>query len=125
MRKSLLLLLLVALLGVTAACGGDDDTTAEPAATGGTDTGAVAETDPCAKDQLQTVVDGSLSIGADNPSFPPWFQNAKGAPWDPTGPPTDPAGFTTGIHVTALATAALFAVAAIATVVLIPATQRR
>ena len=67
------------------------------------------------------------------------------------GPPTDPAGFTTGIHVTelarsqvqhstagrggderqrgavvtALATAALFAVAAIATVVLIPATQRR
>jgi polar amino acid transport system substrate-binding protein len=90
MRKSLLLLLLVALLGVTAACGGDgDETTAEPAATGGADTGAVAETDPCAKDQLQTVVDGSLSIGADNPSFPPWFQNANGAPWDPTGPPTD------------------------------------
>src|SRR5262245_35085389 len=89
MRKSLLLLLLVALLGVTAACGSDDDeTTAEPAATGGTDTG-VAEANPCAKDQLQTVVDGSLSIGADNPSFPPWFQNAKGAPWDPTGPPTD------------------------------------
>ncbi len=90
MRKSLLLLLLVALLGVTAACGSDDDdTTAEPAATGGTDTGAAAEADPCAKDQLQTVVDGSLSIGADNPSFPPWFQDAKGNPWDPTGPPTD------------------------------------
>lgn len=41
------------------------------------------------------------------------------------GPPTDPAGFTRGIHATALATAALFAVAAIATIVLIPATQRR
>jgi DHA2 family methylenomycin A resistance protein-like MFS transporter len=41
------------------------------------------------------------------------------------GSPTDPAGSTTGIHVTALATAALFVVAAIATAVLIPATQRR
>jgi polar amino acid transport system substrate-binding protein len=30
-----------------------------------------------------------LTIGADNPSFPPWFQDDKGAPWDPTGPPTD------------------------------------
>jgi MFS transporter, DHA2 family, methylenomycin A resistance protein len=37
------------------------------------------------------------------------------------GPPTDAAGFLTGMHVTALATAALFAVAAIVTVVLIPA----
>ena len=92
MRKSLLaLLLLVALLGVTAACGSDDDEAAtEPAATEGTDTGAVTEeADPCAKEELVTVVDGSLTIGADNPSFPPWFQDAKGAPWDPTGDPTD------------------------------------
>ena len=40
---------------------------------------------PCATDQLVTVDDGSLTIGADNPSFPPWFQDAEGAPWDPTG----------------------------------------
>jgi polar amino acid transport system substrate-binding protein len=86
MRKPLLLLLLVALLGVTAACGSDDDeATPEPAAT---DTGA-AEVDPCATDQLATIEDGVLTIGADNPSFPPWFQDDKGAPWDPTGPPTD------------------------------------
>ena len=92
MRKPLALLLLVALLGVTAACGSDDDeATQEPAATDvATDTAAAAdEPDPCAKDELETVVDGSLSIGADNPSFPPWFQDAEGAPWDPTGPPTD------------------------------------
>ncbi len=91
MRKTLALLLLVALLGVTAACGSDDDEAAtEPAATEQeTDTGAVAEADPCAKDELGTVVDGSLTIATDNPAFPPWFQDAEGAPWDPTGPPTD------------------------------------
>jgi polar amino acid transport system substrate-binding protein len=90
MRKTyVLLLLLLAFLGV-AACGSDDDeATPEPAATEATDTGTAEATDACAKDQLQTVADGSLSIGADNPSFPPWFQNDKGAPWDPTGPPTD------------------------------------
>ena len=90
MRQAFALLLLVALLGVTAACGsGDDEAATEPAATEETDTGAVAEADPCATEDLVTVVDGSLSIGADNPSFPPWFQDDKGAPWDPTGPPTD------------------------------------
>ena len=91
MRKPLALLLLVALLGVTAACGsGDDETTPEAAPTGETDTGAVTEeADPCAKDELVTVVDGSLTIATDNPAFPPWFQDAEGAPWDPTGPPTD------------------------------------
>jgi polar amino acid transport system substrate-binding protein len=92
MRKPLLVLLLVTLLGVTAACGGDDDdeATPEPAApTGAADTAAATEEpDPCAKDQLETVVDGSLTIATDNPAFPPWFQDAEGAPWDPTTPPT-------------------------------------
>jgi polar amino acid transport system substrate-binding protein len=91
MRKPLVLLLLVALLVVAAACGSDDDDdAAEPAATEETDTAAVTEeADPCATEELVTVDDGTLAIGADNPSFPPWFQDAEGAPWDPTGPPTD------------------------------------
>ena len=91
MRKPLLVLLLVALLGVTAACGGDDDEEAapEPATpTEAADTGGTEEPDPCAKDQLETIVDGSLTIATDNPAFPPWFQDAEGAPWDPTTPPT-------------------------------------
>lgn len=91
MRKAFALLLLVALLGAVAACGGDDEE-AEPeaiATTEAVDTGAVEEEpDPCATDQLETVADGSLSIGTDNPAFPPWFQDAEGAPWDPTGEPT-------------------------------------
>lgn len=91
MRKAFVLLLLVALLGALAACGGDDDE-GEPEAAAPTEaaeTGAVEEEpDPCATDQLGTVTDGSLSIGTDNPAFPPWFQDAEGAPWDPTTEPT-------------------------------------
>ena len=91
MRKAFLLLFLAALLGVTAACGGDDDEAApEPATpTEEVDTAATTEEpDPCAKDQLETVADGSLTIATDNPAFPPWFQDAEGAPWDPTTAPT-------------------------------------
>jgi polar amino acid transport system substrate-binding protein len=95
LRKTLALLLLVTLVGVLAACGGDDDE-ATPAttapATEATDSAAEATTeeepDPCAKDELGTVVDGSLTIATDNPAFPPWFQDADGAPWDPTTPAT-------------------------------------
>ena len=89
MRKLLTLLLVATLLGVAAGCGGDDD---EPAAdqaapTGAVDTGA-AEADPCAPEELSLVNDGTLTIGTDNPAFPPWFQDADGAPWDPTTEPT-------------------------------------
>ena len=93
LRKALALLFLVALLGVTAACGSDDDEDAAPAATAPateSETGAAdtEEPNPCAKEELVTVADGSLTIATDNPAFPPWFQDAEGAPWDPTTPPT-------------------------------------
>jgi len=90
MRKPLGLLLLVALLAVTAACGGDDEeTTPEATPTEETDTAAATEeADPCAKEELVTVVDGSLTIATDDPAFPPWFQDEQGAPWSPTSPPT-------------------------------------
>src|SRR5688500_16473597 len=89
MRKLLTLLFLATLLGVAAGCGGADD---EPAADEATPTGAVdtgaAEPDPCAPEELSLVNDGTLTIGTDNPAFPPWFQDAEGAPWDPTTEPT-------------------------------------
>jgi polar amino acid transport system substrate-binding protein len=87
MRKIFLLLAVLAALSVAAAgCGSDEDESeGTPApATGGADTGA----DECAKENLPTIEPGTLAIGTDNPAFPPWFQDAEGAPWDPTKEPT-------------------------------------
>jgi polar amino acid transport system substrate-binding protein len=72
----------LALAGITA-CGGDENVAAPTsAATGST------EANPCAKDQLNLFNPGQLTIATDNPAFPPWFQDAKGGPWDPTTTPT-------------------------------------
>jgi polar amino acid transport system substrate-binding protein len=86
--RFIILLLALSLALMAAGCGGADDS-ADEASVG--DTGTTTETaapDPCAKDQLQTTSAGKLTIGTDNPAFPPWFQDAEGAPWDPTTEPT-------------------------------------
>jgi polar amino acid transport system substrate-binding protein len=72
------------VLAVIAGCGSGGTTTTQ--AGGGTATTAAAN--PCAKNQLKLVNAGQLTIATDNPAFPPWFQDAKGGPWDPTTPPT-------------------------------------
>ena len=83
MRRALLLLLLLAALGVAAAgCGGEDDGDA-----GGTTT-TEAAADTCAKDQLETTTAGKLTIGTDNPAFPPWFEGGtpSGSKWEINDP---------------------------------------
>jgi polar amino acid transport system substrate-binding protein len=85
MRKLLLLLALLAALGVLAsACGSDEDEVdGAPATTG------APEPDPCAKDQLELVNEGQLTIGTDNPAFWPWYEGVEPqTPWDPTTEPT-------------------------------------
>ncbi|MDQ4081729.1 MAG: transporter substrate-binding domain-containing protein [Actinomycetota bacterium] len=79
---------LLALVGITLAlavaavgCGGDEDEAAPQ-------TTAAGAPDACAKDQLELVEPGQLTIATDNPAFPPWFENAEGGPWDPTKKPT-------------------------------------
>jgi polar amino acid transport system substrate-binding protein len=86
MRKlHVLVLTLFTLVALTAAaCGGDE----EPEEAAPTTPATAAEPDPCAKDQLKLITPGQLTIGTDNPAFPPWFQDAEGAPWDPTTEPT-------------------------------------
>jgi polar amino acid transport system substrate-binding protein len=82
MRKALFALPLLLLLAVLAAgCGGDDGGSAAE-----TTTQAEAS---CEKGSLDLVTPGRLTIGTDNPAFPPWFEGTKEFdPWDPTTPPT-------------------------------------
>jgi polar amino acid transport system substrate-binding protein len=44
-------------------------------------------TGPCAKANLNLVEDGRLTVGADNPAFPPWFGgDEKTKPWKTSDP---------------------------------------
>ncbi len=63
-------------------------------ATGGR-TGSAAS---CAKADLQTVSDGKLTVGTDNPAFPPWFAGTppKGSKWK-VGDPTSGKGFESAV----------------------------
>ncbi|MEO8291408.1 MAG: transporter substrate-binding domain-containing protein [Gaiellaceae bacterium] len=81
-----LALLVLALALIASACGGSNEAADTQATGGGTDTASAV--DPCAKDQLELATAGQLTIATDNPAFPPWFQDAEGAPWDPTTEPT-------------------------------------
>ena len=53
------------------------------AAVGGRSESASAAPAGCAKAELDLVKDGQLSIGTDNPAYPPWFAGGetKGRPW--------------------------------------------
>jgi polar amino acid transport system substrate-binding protein len=57
-------------------------------ATGASSTAAAKAAIPgCAVDSLNLVSDGTLTIGADNPAFPPWFGGAeKTKPWKVSDP---------------------------------------
>src|SRR5215217_3230499 len=87
MRRLLLLtLLLAAFAAVAAGCGGDDD---DGDSAAGTTTSAETTGDEnCAKDQLDLTSAGKLTIGTDNPAFPPWFDGGspKGSKWEINDP---------------------------------------
>ena len=79
MRKlsiSSLVLVAAAGLAVVAAATGARSTAAAPAAIPG-----------CAPGSLNLIEDGVLTVGADNPAFPPWFGGAeKTKPWKVSDP---------------------------------------
>lgn len=77
MRKVLTPVAVIALAIAAAALGGrSEDAAAAPAG--------------CAKASLALVKDGQLSIGTDNPAYPPWFAGGerKGRPWKLNDPAT-------------------------------------
>ena len=54
-----------------------------------------ASANPCAKDSLKVTTAGKLTIGTDNPAYPPYFQIPDGTatkPWE-LGDPTNGQGF--------------------------------
>jgi polar amino acid transport system substrate-binding protein len=88
MRKlHFLVVAVVAAFAVVAAGCGSGEEEGTPAATGATSTAAA---DPCAKENLDTTVAGRLTIGTDNPAYPPWFGGGelKGSPWKINDPST-------------------------------------
>ena len=86
-KLQLLLVLAVAALAMVAAGCGSDDEEAQPAASDQTGTQAA---DPCAKDSLDTKAPGTLTIGTDNPAYPPWFDGGtpSGSTWELNDPST-------------------------------------
>jgi polar amino acid transport system substrate-binding protein len=59
--------------------------------------------DACAKENLTTLTAGTLTVGADNPAFPPYFAHREGGntpPWEDqefTGDPTTGEGFESAV----------------------------
>jgi polar amino acid transport system substrate-binding protein len=72
MRKVLIPIAVIALAIAAAALGGRGETAA-----------AATDAVSCAPGDLDLVKDGQLSIGTDNPAYPPWFAGGetKGRPW--------------------------------------------
>lgn len=82
MRKLILAFALAVVPFGIAACGGDDESTA-----GGDGTTSTAA--DCSKASLATKTAGTLTLGTDNPAFPPWFGGGeKTKPWEINDPST-------------------------------------
>jgi polar amino acid transport system substrate-binding protein len=99
----------VALVSLVAAACGGAGSTASPAAsvaptTAATTAATAAPTqDACAKDNLAVKTAGKLTIGTDNPAFPPYYALHDGpypSPWEAlgyTGDPTTGDGFESAV----------------------------
>jgi polar amino acid transport system substrate-binding protein len=84
-RKLLVLALLAGMFAAIAAgCGGGDG---EESAAGTT---ATTAGNSCAKDRLELADSGRLTVGTDNPAYPPWFAGGtpQGSKWEVNDPST-------------------------------------
>jgi polar amino acid transport system substrate-binding protein len=83
MRKVLAVLSLGAL--ALTACAPEEQQQAQPGPSP-----TAAEADECAPESLTLVNEGQLTIGTDNPAFPPWFEGGtpEGSEWEINDPST-------------------------------------
>jgi polar amino acid transport system substrate-binding protein len=77
-RRAFVLLLTAALAVVAAGCGGSSNNSS---GSGGTTSAST-----CDKGSLSLVNDGQLTVGTDNPAYPPWFGGSEKAPWKVSDP---------------------------------------
>jgi polar amino acid transport system substrate-binding protein len=98
----------VSLLLVACGPGGPTTAPSSPASAAPTQAASIppVETvaptlDACAPESLATKTAGTLTIGTDNPAFPPYFEAREGGntePWDPEwGDPTTGEGFESAV----------------------------
>jgi polar amino acid transport system substrate-binding protein len=85
-----LALLAAALALLASGCGGEDEESEAGA------TAATAAEVSCAKEDLELVEDGTLTIGTDNPAYPPWFGGDPKPPWK-IGDPRTGEGFESAV----------------------------
>jgi polar amino acid transport system substrate-binding protein len=80
MRRTIALVALVLFAGLAAGCGGGNDNENAGATTTAANT--------CGKGQLDLVNPGELTVGTDNPAYPPWFGGTppKGSKWKISDP---------------------------------------
>jgi polar amino acid transport system substrate-binding protein len=78
-RRCFALLFVAGLAFVAAGCGGSSSSSGS----GNTTTGS---TTSCSKADLNLVSAGELTVGTDNPAFPPWFGGNEKAPWKVSDP---------------------------------------
>jgi polar amino acid transport system substrate-binding protein len=75
-RRCLVLIPLL-LVAFAAACGGGGDNESA---------GGTTAASGCAKADLNLVNSGQLTVGTDNPAFPPWFGGPEKSPWKVSDP---------------------------------------
>ncbi len=106
MRRPTRVLAILALSSLMAACtsAGASPSAAPSSAAPSTEPSAAPTASPtpdaCATDNLTLVTPGTLTIGTDNPAYPPYFlENEGGAKTDPweLGDPTNGTGFESAI----------------------------
>ena len=73
MRRSLALILVLAAAG----CGGSSSSSSSQGTTSG---------HPCAQGNLPLVNSSQLTVGTDNPAYPPWFGGSEKSPWKVSNP---------------------------------------
>ena len=98
LTSSVVLLVALAVAGCSTAGASPSASTAASAAAPSASAPSSAPSpsaDACAKDSLTTMAAGKLTVGTDNPAYPPYFQIPEGtatAPWE-LGDPTNGEGF--------------------------------